>query len=35
MYSIKTTEDVLPLSKFRAGLAGCIVRMRETRRPFS
>lgn len=33
MYAIRANEDVLPLSEFRAGLAGCIVRMHETRRP--
>ena len=33
MYNFKANEDILPLSEFRAGLAGFIAQTRETGRP--
>ena len=33
MYNFKANEDILPLSEFRAGLAGYITQTRETGRP--
>ena len=33
MYNFKANEDILPLSEFRANLAGYIAQTRETGRP--